>query len=79
MYQCFFPPSELDFLPSEIMTIDDVLNNSWMCYSKALELENRDLERDNLQRRLGNICNELGSYFMKKARGILYVDISYLP
>lgn len=29
------------------------------------------MERDNLQRRLGNIANELGSFYMKQARGEL--------
>ena len=60
---------ELDLVPSEITTLDSILNHSWMCYSKALELENREAEKNNLQRRLGNICNELGSLYMKQARG----------
>lgn len=63
--------AEIEFLPTEITTLDNILNNSWMCYTKALLLEDRDTERDSLQRRVGNICNELGSHYMKMAKSML--------
>ncbi len=61
--------SEMKFLPPEIKERDALLNYSWMCYKKALELEERTSELDKLQRRLGNVCNELGSYYMREAMG----------
>lgn len=64
-----FYSAEIEFLPTEITNLDNILNNSWMCYAKALSLEDRDTEKDSLHRRVGNICNELGSYYMRLAKG----------
>ncbi|KDR07710.1 Erythroid differentiation-related factor 1 [Zootermopsis nevadensis] len=57
----------LDVIPKTIDSIEQMLQTSCCCYQKALALEPHDQQKNNLQRRLGNIHNELGVLFMNLA------------
>jgi hypothetical protein len=46
-----------------------MLQASCSCYQTALSLETHDQQKSNLQRRLGNIHNELGVLYMNLAAG----------
>ncbi len=49
--------------------IEEALNLSVQCLTKALEcmcVEDLSLDRDNLLRRLANVCNELGVFYMNQ-------------
>jgi hypothetical protein len=54
-----------------------MLQTSCCCYQKALALEPHNQQKNNLQRRLGNIHNELGVLYMNLAAGnVILTNIS---
>jgi hypothetical protein len=76
MHWCLFPSpqsclllAELDVIPDTVDSIEQMLQASCSCYQKALSLETHDQQKSNLQRRLGNIHNELGVLYMNLAAG----------
>jgi hypothetical protein len=73
---CLFPSlqpllllAELDVIPYTVESIEQMLQASCSCYQTALSLETHDQQKSNLQRRLGNIHNELGVLHMNLAAG----------
>jgi hypothetical protein len=58
-----------DVIPKTVDSIEQMLQTSCCCYQKALALEPHDQQKNNLQRRLGNIHNELGVLYMNLAAG----------
>ncbi|XP_069671466.1 erythroid differentiation-related factor 1 [Periplaneta americana] len=57
----------LDVVPSSIESMEQMMQASCACYQEALALEVEEVEKSNLQRRLGNIHNELGVLYMHQA------------
>lgn len=55
--------------PSVLENLQDLLSSSNQFYRCALSLVNASVDRDNLYRRLGNIENELGVFYMNQAAG----------
>jgi len=53
--------------------MEQMLQASCCCYQKALALESQDQQKNNLQRRLGNIHNELGVLYMNLAAGNVFL------
>ncbi|KAL0269089.1 UNVERIFIED_CONTAM: hypothetical protein PYX00_006926 [Menopon gallinae] len=61
-------PDENDFLfPPSLVSLEELLLCSEKCYKRALQFETEPAERANLQRRIGNIQNELGVFYMNQA------------
>lgn len=61
---------ENDFLfPPSLMSLEELLVCSEKCYKRALLFEMEPTEHANLRRRLGNIENELGVFYMNQAAG----------
>jgi len=61
--------------------IEDSLNLSVQCLTKALEcvcVEGGALDRDNLLRRLANVCNELGVLYMNQVEQLQLLKKSLL-
>jgi hypothetical protein len=54
--------------------MEQMLQISCCCYQKALALEPHDQQKNNIQRRLGNIHNELGVLYMNLAAGIVILS-----
>jgi len=63
--------AEADVIPDAVRSIEQMLQASCSCYTTALSLETHDQQKNNLQRRLGNIHNELGVLYMNLAAGIV--------
>jgi hypothetical protein len=68
-YPLLFLFAEQDVIPETVDSIEQMLQASCCCYQKALALESHDQQKSNLQRRLGNIHNELGVLYMNLAAG----------
>ncbi|EZA54471.1 Erythroid differentiation-related factor [Ooceraea biroi] len=56
-----------ELLPKGLESLEFTMICSYKCYEKALSLESMDIDRNNLLRRLGNIHNELGVFYMNQA------------
>ncbi|KAH0944645.1 hypothetical protein HN011_004591 [Eciton burchellii] len=56
-----------ELLPKSLESLESTMISSYKCYEKALSLEPIDIDRNNLLRRLGNIHNELGVFYMNQA------------
>lgn len=59
--------NQQDVIPETVDSMEQMLQASCCCYQKALALESHDQQKSNLQRRLGNIHNELGVLYMNLA------------
>jgi hypothetical protein len=68
-YPLLFLFAEQDVIPETVDSMEQMLQASCCCYQKALALESHDQQKSNLQRRLGNIHNELGVLYMNLAAG----------
>lgn len=65
-----------DVFPRVLDNIENILLSSSKCYQKALSFDTEEMDRDNLQRRLGNIENELGVFYMNQAAVHYQKDVS---
>lgn len=61
---------ELKPLPSEILSMEQMLATSCKCYQRALEVQAFQQQKHNLMRRLGNVHNELGVLYMNQAASL---------
>jgi hypothetical protein len=68
-YPLLFLFAEQDVIPETFDSMEQTLQASCCCYQKALALESHDQQKSNLERRLGNIHNELGVLYMNLAAG----------
>lgn len=65
----------IDFylIPSYFESKEGMLNMAANCYSRSLELETNDKNKNNLNRRIGNVYNEITSgYIDEIASKLLY-------
>jgi hypothetical protein len=72
-YPLLFLFAEQGVIPEIVDSMEQMLQASCSCYQKALALESHDQQKSNLQRRLGNIHNELGVLYMNLAAGKIIV------
>jgi hypothetical protein len=63
----YFVIDGAELLPKSLESLESTMISSYKCYEKALSLEPIDIDRNNLLRRLGNIHNELGVFYMNQA------------
>lgn len=60
---------ETELLPKKFESKESTLVDSYKCYEKALALQQPNVDRNNLQKRVGNTHNELGVLYLNKATG----------
>lgn len=58
---------DVETVPEGFETLEATLVASYQCYEKALLLKPAGEDKDNLLRRMGNIHNELGVFYMNQA------------
>lgn len=59
-------------IPSHLNSKEDMLNAAANCYGRSLELEANDKNKNNLNRRIGNVYNEITSGYIEEIAGELY-------
>lgn len=70
----------IDFhlIPIHLESKEDLLNAAANCYGRSLELETNDKNKNNLNRRIGNVYNEITSCYIDEiASKFQYNIISY--
>lgn len=72
IYLSFFP-GEVELLPKKFESKESTFVDSYKCYEKALALQQPNVDRNNLLKRVGNIHNELGVLYLNKATGKFYL------
>jgi len=68
---------KVDVIPDAVRSIEQMLQASCSCYTTALSLETHDQQKNNLQRRLGNIHNELGVLYMNLAAARYQEEVNH--
>jgi len=67
LHYIYFVIDGAELLPKSLESLESTMISSYKCYEKALSLEPIDIDKNNLLRRLGNIHNELGVFYMNQA------------
>lgn len=55
---------DFNLIPSHFNSKEDMLNAAANCYGRSLELETNDKNKNNLNRRIGNVYNEITSGYI---------------
>lgn len=64
---------DFNLIPNYFESKEGMLNMAANCYSRSLELETNDKNKNNLNRRIGNVYNEITSgYIDEIASKLLY-------
>lgn len=53
-------------IPNRFESKEDMLNMAANCYGRSLELETNDKNKNNLNRRIGNVYNEITSGYIEE-------------
>lgn len=70
---------DFNLIPSYFESKEGMLNMAAKCYSRSLELETNDKNKNNLNRRIGNVYNEITSgYIDEIASKLLYYSILFI-
>lgn len=65
--------SDFNLIPSHLESKENMLNAAANCYRRSLELETNDKNKNNLNRRIGNVYNEITSGYIDEIASKLYV------
>lgn len=57
---------DFDLIPNHLESKEDLLNAAANCYARSLELETNDKNKNNLNRRIGNVYNEITSGYINE-------------
>lgn len=68
-YKIDSPLADLKLIPDTIPDFGETLLQSCHCYERALQHQKIRAQRNILKRRLGNVHNELGAFYMNQAEG----------
>lgn len=65
---------DFNLIPSHFDSKEDMLSAAANCYGRSLELEVNDKNKNNLNRRIGNVYNEITSgYIDEISSELLYI------
>lgn len=57
---------DFNLIPNHFESKENMLNMAANCYSRSLELETNDKHKNNLNRRIGNVYNEITSGYIEE-------------
>lgn len=75
---------DFNLIPTFFETKEGMLNMAENCYKRSLELETNDRNKNNLNRRIGNVYNEITSGYIEEIASkflycctfLLYIDFT---
>ncbi|VVC32394.1 Hypothetical protein CINCED_3A025206 [Cinara cedri] len=70
---------DFNLIPSHLNSKEDLLNAAANCYGRSLELETNDKNKNNLNRRIGNVYNEITSGYIDEIATALRNKIELIP
>lgn len=70
--------TDFDLIPSHLESKEDLLNAAANCYARSLELETNDKNKNNLNRRIGNVYNEITSGYINEISSKFQYNITII-
>ena len=65
-YFIFVNSIDFNLIPNHFESKENMLNMAANCYGRSLELETNDKNKNNLNRRIGNVYNEITSGYIEE-------------